>query len=504
MNDDHGFEQTSAEQASSEKACNLLPGLPTRIHLLGIGGAGLSAAARILEARGHEVSGHDREASVALARMTELGISVRISDSAAEDLPSDAALVVHSAAIARTDPQILRALERGLPVIKYAELLARLAPPQRTLAVAGTHGKTTSAWMLWFALEGVRGDDGRGPAPGSLIGGTSRDLGVNAIPGDSDGWFAVEACEYDRSFLKLSPFGAIVTNVEGDHLDYYGSEAAIEEAFARFCSRVDSRGLLVLGRDVPECVEHASSCTVWRLGRELEVDLLGERKGYFRFRLRGPGWSIPEVALEVPGEFNVDNAALALALSIGVGMPGAGLPAKPDPLSDPGRGIEMFTGVGRRFEYWGDEEDIVVVHDYAHHPTEVRVTLETARRTMPGVPLHVLFQPHQHSRTARFLDEFCESLRSADRVVVADVFGARSHIDGERFAGAEAIVAGLRARLVDAEYGGDLASSTQIFESGLPSSCAALVLGAGDIDNVRDELLDNLALRGAGERKSIQ
>ena len=464
----------------------------------------MSAAARILESRGFVITGHDREVSVALESLADLDITVRIGDSGADDLPDDAALVVHSAAISDGDAQLVRAAERGLPVIKYAELLARLAPPEKTLAVAGTHGKTTSVWMLWFALEGVRGDEGRGPAPGALIGGSSRDLGINAIPGDPDGWFSVEACEYDRSFLKLSPFGAIVTNVEGDHLDYYGSESAIEEAFARFCSRVHSQGLLVLGRDVPECVEHASTCTVWRLGRDFEVDLLGERKGYFRFRLRGPGWSVPEVALEVPGEFNVDNAALALALAIGVGTPGGGLPATPNPNSDPGRGIEMFTGVGRRFEYWGDEEGIVVVHDYAHHPTEVRVTLETARRTMPGVPLHVLFQPHQHSRTARFLDEFCESLRSADRVVVTDVYGARTHIDGERFAGAEAMVEGLKARLVDATYGGNLEQSVEIFSSELPSSCAALVLGAGDIDNVRDELLDHVAMRSTTERKPIQ
>ena len=503
MKDDPGH---SPSQSLNELPIgfHLQPGLPPRIHLLGIGGAGQSAAARILESRGFEVTGHDREASVTLEMLSDLDIRVRISDSKAQDLPEDAALVVRSAAVPETDPQVQRAHERGIPVIKYADLLARIAPENRTLAVAGTHGKTTSAWMLWFALEGVRGDAGRGPSPGALIGGTSRDLGVSAIPGDPDGWFATEACEYDRSFLKLAPFGAIVTNLEGDHLDYYGSLSAIEEAFARFCSRVSSKGLLVLGRDVPECVEHAATCTVWRLGRDFEIDLLGERKGYFRFRLRGPGWSVPEVALEVPGSFNVDNAALALALAIGVGSPGEGLPVKPDPHSDPGRGIEMFTGVGRRFEDWGEEAGVQVVHDYAHHPTEVRVTLEAARRTMPGRPLHVLFQPHQHSRTARFLDEFCESLRSADRVVVSDVYGARTHIDGQRFAGAQEIVDGLRARLVEAELGGDLAKSLSVFTEGLPSPAAALVLGAGDIDNIRDELLDDLALRSASKSRPIQ
>jgi UDP-N-acetylmuramate--alanine ligase len=163
----------------------------------------------------------------------------------------------------------------------------------------------------------------------------------------------------------------------------------------------------------------------------------------------------------------------------------------------------MFTGVGRRFEHWGEENGVDVVHDYAHHPTEVRVTLEAARRALPGVPLHVLFQPHQFSRTARFLEEFCESLRAADRVVVTDVYGARAHIDGSRFAGSAEVVEGLRARRVQAELGGGLARSVEIFLEGLPSPAAALVLGAGDIETIRDDLLDDRALRSAAQRRPI-
>jgi UDP-N-acetylmuramate--alanine ligase len=168
-------------------------------------------------------------------------------------------------------------------------------------------------------------------------------------------------------------------------------------------------------------------------------------------------------------------------------------------------GVARFQGVGRRFEPWSEPDaPVAVVHDYAHHPTEVRVTLEAARRAFPGRKLHVLFQPHQHSRTARFLDEFCESLRSADRVVVSDVYGARMHIDGERFAGAPEIVSGLRARLVDAELGGDLEGSVRRFVDGLPERAAALVLGAGDIETVREDLLDEIAVRCAERRGSLR
>src|SRR5262249_41226187 len=148
--------------------------------------------------------------------------------------------------------------------------------------------------------------------------GACRTLGTNAVAPEAGGWFAVEACEYDRTFLNLEPEGAIVTNVEADHLDYYGNLQSIEEAFARFVDRVHPEGLAVVGREVPERVVAACRCPVWRLGREIDVDLVAESHGYFRFRLRGPGWATPEIALSVPGAFNVENAALALALAIGL------------------------------------------------------------------------------------------------------------------------------------------------------------------------------------------
>ncbi len=259
----------------------------------------------------------------------------------------------------------------------------------------------------------------------------------------------------------------------------------------------------MVGREVPERVEHGAKCPVWRLGRELEVDLLGEREGRFRFRLRGPGWATPPIALAVVGSFQVENAALAIALALGATQrTRAGREADVALLAEAAaEGVGRFLGVARRFELWGEAPGVAVVHDYAHHPTEVRVTLEAARRAYPGRRIHVLFQPHQHSRTARFLGDFVDSLRSADRVVVADVYGARTHIDGTRFAGAPELVDGLRAIRVPAACGGPLGSAVQRFVEGLSEKGAApacaLVLGAGDVEHVQDELLGKLALRGA-------
>ena len=285
-----------------------------------------------------------------------------------------------------------------------------------------------------------------------------------------------------------------MTNVEPDHLDYYGTFAAIQEAFARFADRVDADGLVVLGREVPPAVEHAVRGTVWRLGRELRAELLAETRGAFAMRLLGPGWATPRFQLAIPGHFSVENAALAVALAVGISARRTGL-APRELAAAAARGIERFQGVARRFEPWGEIGGAHVVHDYAHHPTEVRVTLEAARRAYPRMPLHVLFQPHQHSRTARFLEDFAEALRQAEHVTVADVYGARAHVDGDRRAGAAELVLALKRRGVAAVEGGTPAEAVRVFARAVPAPAAAFVLGAGDIDRHKDALLAELALR---------
>ena len=496
----------SAQRSLGPLVCTVLP---HHLHLLGIGGAGLSGAARLLLARGHHISGHDRSRSEFVEALEGLGAPITLGESYGDLMPSEVGAVVRSAAIGLDDPQIQAARERGLPVLKYSELVARLMPARRGLAVAGTHGKTSTAWMLYHVLEGVsRSLGGSAPLPGALVGGTHRGLGCNSVSPADGGWFSVEACEYDRSFLQLSPEGAIVTNVEADHLDYYGTLENLEGAFARFADRVHPEGLMVVGREVPELVEESSRAPVWRMGRDFFVDLLGEVQGRFLFRLRGPGWATPTAALKVPGSFNVDNAAMALALGIGLTSRVWRLDPR-DAAIEAGRALGEYPGTARRFEPWGSVESIDVVHDYAHHPTEVRATLEAARRALPARFLHVLFQPHQHSRTARFLSDFVEALRAADRVVVADVYGARTHIDcetegGSQASGAAELVRRLRKADVPADEGGPLLGALRVLTRGVTSGSAVLVLGAGDIDGIRDDLLRELALRGPRARGPLR
>lgn len=204
----------------------------------------------------------------------------------------------------------------------------------------------------------------------------------------------------------------------------------------------------------------------------------------------------------MPGAFNVDNAALALALAVGLAARTWRL--DPDVAAQAAaRAVHRYKGAERRFEPWGTAGGVEIVHDYAHHPTEVRATLEAARRALPGKPLHVLFQPHQHSRTARFMDDFVESLRAADRVVVADVYGARAHID-TRGAGAEELVLRLKRAGINAVHGGSPRASVKKLCERLPGASAALILGAGDIDLYKDDLLEELALRGPGTRGPLR
>ena len=478
-----------------------VPGLPTHVHLLGAGGAGVSAAAQLLRARGHRLTGHDQAPSPFLDRLRDLRVPIQVAPSRGDLLPEEAEALVRSAAIPDDDPQLVAARERGLSVLRYGELLGHLSRLESTLGVAGTHGKTTTSWMVLHALLGAQKARGMAglaaPRPGALVGGLHVELETNAVRPEAGGRFVVEACEYDRTFLQLDPRAALITNLEPDHLDYYGSEGALVEAFARFAARVHSDGLLVLGREVPGSVEAAARCPVWRLGRELEVDLCSEERGRFEMRVRGPGWSTPAFRLAVPGHFNVENAALAVGMVVGLEAHRGELDVTAA-ASQSARGVSLFRGVARRFESWGSYEKIELVHDYAHHPTEVAVTLEAARRVFPGRPIHVLFQPHQHSRTAHFLAEFVEALRLADRVIVSEVYGARRPIDRQA-AGAAELVARLRRAGVEAAEGRDLSDSVSVLTEGLsedlPRGAAVLILGAGDVEDIRGELTQRLALR---------
>lgn len=514
--------------------------LPRKVHLLGIGGAGVSGAARLLHAQGRRCTGHDRAPGAFLKDLQALGLAVEVGESCAEALPADAELVVRSAAVPESDPQVEAALELGIPVLTYAQLLGKLTHPSCLLAVAGTHGKTTTSWLLHHALRGLTevfersplfaGDAERalGAWPGALIGGRCRLLETNAVAPEPQGWFALEACEFERSFLELEPHAAGITNIEADHLDCYGSLGALVEAFGDFAARVSPRGLLVVGADVPASVEARARCRTWRLGREvLTQKVVCDEQGA-RFELTVPGLEGLPVHTPLMGRFNVENAAVALSLALG----GTGaLSSVDEPRSarlgerllrherggvlelvePPARrwlgeraasSLARFPGAGRRFEPWGEVAGVELIHDYAHHPTEVAATLAAARQRFGYRPLHVLFQPHQHERTGRFLDAFVEALSSADRVVLTPVYGARSAEGEGPSAEASELAAGLQRRGVPVDVAADLDACVPLFVRDLKARTIGMVLGAGTVDSIRHDLLATLALRSRAAGQS--
>jgi UDP-N-acetylmuramate--alanine ligase len=452
-----------------------------RVHLVGVGGAGMSGIARILLARGVAVSGSDAKDSLALRALNTLGASTFVGHDAAH-VPAGTDTVVVSSAIRPDNPEVVAARERGVPVEPRAAVLAALMAGYRGVAVAGTHGKTTTTSMLTVALQAC------GVDPSFAIGGDLNEAGSNAHHGTGD-VFVAEADESDGSFLRYAPEVAILTNVEPDHLDHYGDAAAYASAFAEFAARVDPAGLLVACADDAGAVEAARSSTakVVTYGTSQDADLridsvmlAGARSS---FELVDRGRRLGVFWLSVPGRHNVLNAAAAVAAGIGLGMPVAALRS----------GLQSFGGARRRFEPRGEAAGVRVFDDYAHHPTELVATLSAARSVAGAGRLVVAFQPHLYSRTQAFAREFGEALALADEVVVMEVYAAR-----------EDPVAGVSGRIVAAAV--PLPPEQVVFEpsfGAVAGHLAArarrgdviLTLGAGDVTQLAPEILAALEER---------
>jgi UDP-N-acetylmuramate--alanine ligase len=385
--------------------------------------------------------------------------------------------VIATAAVPPAHPELERARSLGIPVVPRKEALARFVEGGRTIAIAGTHGKTTTTAMTTEALVGA------GLAPTGIAGGRVSLWRGNARPG-RDELFVVEADEYDRAFLALHPTVAVVTNVEADHLEIYGSLEAIEDAFVEFAGRA---GRLVSCADDAgaERVARRVGGAVWRYGTaagaDLEIGPVSQGPEGSRAEVRLPDGSRAELRLRVPGVHNVRNATAALAAALAVG-------------ADAGRvlaALAEFPGVGRRFERLGEAGGVSVVDDYAHHPTELAATLAAARQAYPGRRLVAVFQPHLFSRTQAQGGAMGQALAAADLVIVTEIYAAReqpvSGVSGRLVADAAA-AAGAEVRFVPVR--GEL---TRRVADALRPGDVVLTLGAGDITRAGHELVQWLA-----------
>jgi UDP-N-acetylmuramate--alanine ligase len=383
------------------------------VHLIGIGGAGMSGIARILLARGVPVSGSDRRDTPTLMALRALGARVAVGHDPSN--LGDARTVVVSTAIRDDNPELRAARERGLAVLPRAVALASVMAGRRSVAVAGTHGKTSTTSMLTVAVQAA------GVDPSFAIGGDLNESGSNAHSGTGD-VFVAEADESDRSFLLLDPFAAVVTNVEADHLDNYRDLAAVEEAFAAFVRTVEPEGFVVICADDPGAARLRDAGGRARVrtygtaeGADLRLLDLAVTQDGTGYRAVLDGADLGRVAILVPGEHMARNSAAALLAGLELGL-SAGQ------LID---GLARFGGVHRRFELKGVAGGVRVYDDYAHHPTEVTAQLTAARAVAGEGRLIVAFQPHLYSRTREFAEGFGRALALADEVVVMEVYGAR-------------------------------------------------------------------------------
>lgn len=443
-----------------------------RAHLVGIAGAGMRSLAHVLDEAGWAISGSDPNAASFAVPHFELH-----GDHQAEHVDADLDLVVHSDAVSSTNPELARARELGLPTLSYPQMLGQLMQSRRGVAIAGTHGKSTTTAMAGAILTVAELD------PTVIYGATP----LGAMCGGRHGrgrLVLAEACEYRENFRYLPAELAVVLGIEPDHFDCYENHDALEAAFARFVRSVPAEGLVLSRADCPatqRVVTEVNACSetfglvptaVW------QATQLRARQGYYSFEIRCQGRLVTDVKLHVPGRHNVLNALAAAALASHCGATATAIR----------NGLERFAGLRRRLQLLGEVRSIAILDDYAHHPTEITAGLATVRQMYADRRVWCVFQPHQVSRTWTLMSQLAESLQNADKIIVTDVFQAR---EDQAFDGREAACQ-LAAQAV--ALGGDvtqLATKAEIHDHlrrHVAAGDVVLTMGAGNIGSVAHEL----------------
>ena len=379
----------------------------SNIYFIGIGGIGMSAIARYYNAKGYKVSGYDKTPSPLTHALEEEGIGIHYEDNH-DYVPKDkeSTLVVYTPAIPKDMGELVYVQENGYHVIKRSRMLGEISRGQRCMAVAGTHGKTTTSTLVSHIFM----NSGEGCS--AFLGGISKNYGSNLLISGNDVVVA-EADEFDRSFLQLYPEIAVITSMDADHLDIYGDEAHIIEAFKAFASQVSGTVIARHGLDITSKDTDAKVMT-YSFG-EPEADFWAEPLEKGHFNLHWPGGTIEDCVVGIPGWVNVENGTAAAAIALTYGL---------DPESVK-RALASFAGVKRRFDMQLKTDRCVYIDDYAHHPREISAALSSIRESYPDMKLTAVFQPHLYTRTRDFAPEFAQALSSADKLILLDIYPAR-------------------------------------------------------------------------------
>ncbi len=438
------------------------------VHFVGIGGIGMSSIAEVLLRRGYRVSGSDTKKTDITAHLETLGATVYEGHDAANI--GEAEVVVFSSAVRPMEnPETIAAAQRRLPVLPRAEMLGELMRMQYGVGIAGTHGKTTTTTMTGMVVrEG-------GFDPTIIVGGKVEAFGSNAVAGEGD-IIVIEADEYDRTFLRLTPSLAVITSLEADHLDIYRDLDDLRDAFAQYANRVPFFGAAIVCLDEPNVQSIIGRIerrlVTYGLARQADVRAEGLRIDgtTTTFAVYDGPESLGEIRLQVPGQHNVRNALAAIAVGLELDIPFAAI----------ARALGQFRGVQRRFQILGEASGITVVDDYAHHPTEVAATLEAASDAYPGRRIVAIFQPHLYSRTRDFLTEFAHSFFDADVLVLTDIYAAREEplegVSGEMLA-----VLAQRYGHRNVHYVADKNDVPAHLQTLVQAGDVVLTMGAGDV-----------------------
>jgi len=459
---------------------------PLHIHFVGVGGSGMSAIAVMLLARGHSISGSDLASSRVMRSLEEMGARIEVGH-ARVNVPAETDLVVASAAIRADNAEVAEARRRGVRVAKYAEALGLMMRGTFGIAVSGTHGKTTTTGTIATVL--VRA----GRDPSVVVGGTVPDIGGSSRLGASD-LLVVEACEYDRSFHRLRPWIAVINNIDRDHLDCFADLDEIVQAFGIFAARVPAEGQVLVNADDARACAAARAAkrnvlgfgtgrgAYWRLANWRRVPGAAACPGRTVLEVEEAGRGLGEFAYWPPGFHNALNALAAIGVCRLLGLS----------VEEIRGGLASYRGADRRFQLLCRAQETTIVDDYAHHPTEVRATLEAARQEFGKRRIWCVFQPHQYSRTRLLFEGFAHAFGAADRVVLADIFAARDSEEDRGKVNSAMLAERLRRSGVKVEYVPAFEEIVEHLCLMLAPGDVVLTMGAGPVDTVTRELAARL------------
>jgi len=465
-----------------------------RFHFIGAGGVGMSGLAELVLKNGGKVRGSDALGGSVVDNLCEAGADIRVGHSA-ENVKADTEAVVISAAVKEDNCELQSARKKGVRVYKYAEMAGMVSSRYECIAVAGTHGKSTTCGWVTYCMQQA------GVEPNFIIGAEISQLGVSSGTGASR-YFVAEACEYDRSFLNFRPKIGCVLNIEADHLDYYKDEGEIEEAFEAFCGQIrsggvfvgcgdDSKVLRIMDRMRGDGNRYGRRVLSFGFGRacDIRAEKILLEDGFYSFDLLDREDLVGRVRIFLPGRYNILNALAAYAILAESGLDGS-------------RILELlgdFNGMDRRLMDKGEFGGVVVLDDYAHHPTEIRGSLEGIRERYAPRRLWCVFQPHQYSRTRFLLDDFSESFKLADVTIVPEIYFVRDTERARKEVNAEQLVERIKAKGSEALFIKSFSGICEYLKANVKSGDVVVTMGAGDVWKVADEYIQRF--REGGKRR---